>query len=40
MQHDRNIRRLPFVVRFLKANPGQGILLSADWDLQLYAWYD
>ena len=28
------------VARFLKANFGQGILLSADCDLQLYTWCD
>nr|KYP61739.1 hypothetical protein KK1_016249 [Cajanus cajan] len=28
------------VVHFLKANPRQGILLSANCDLQLYAWCD
>jgi len=28
------------IVRYLKGNPGQGILLRADCDLQLYAWCD
>jgi hypothetical protein len=28
------------VVRYLKGNPGQGIFLQADSDLQLYAWCD
>jgi hypothetical protein len=28
------------VVKYLKGNPGQGIFLRADWDLQLYAWCD
>nr|KYP76764.1 Copia protein [Cajanus cajan] len=28
------------VVRYLKGNPGQGILLHANCDLQLYAWCD
>jgi len=28
------------VVRYLKGNPGQGILLSRSCDLQLYGWYD
>nr|KYP64877.1 Copia protein [Cajanus cajan] len=28
------------VVRYLKGNPGQGILLRANCDLQLYAWCD
>ena len=28
------------VVRYLKGNPGQGILLHKDCDLCLYAWYD
>jgi hypothetical protein len=28
------------IVRYLKGNPGQGILLRVDCDLQLYAWCD
>ena len=28
------------VVHYLKGNPGQGILLYVDCDLQLYAWCD
>lgn len=28
------------VVRYLKGNPGQGILLCVDFDLQVYAWCD
>ncbi|XP_019053897.1 PREDICTED: uncharacterized protein LOC109114919 [Nelumbo nucifera] len=28
------------VMRYLKGNPGQGILLRSDCDLQLYAWCD
>jgi len=28
------------VVRYLKGNPGQGILLRKDCDLRLYAWCD
>ena len=28
------------VVRYLKGNPGQGILLSSKCDLQLYGWCD
>ena len=28
------------VVRYLKGNPGQGIMLTSDSDLHLYAWCD
>ncbi|KAL9411723.1 hypothetical protein AB3S75_045346 [Citrus x aurantiifolia] len=28
------------VVRYLKGNPGQGVFLSSDCDLQLYGWCD
>jgi hypothetical protein len=42
MQHPRQERWEVAlrIVRYLKGNPGQLILLHADCDLQLYAWCD